>query len=115
LVVETANRDNFNVRPTVPDDATRVTIVAHAKASNGAPVAIYQWHDDEGAVCVEATVEGMFRPIRSSEDVARGAFVDAIVSFDLNRKTLSIDELYRDLYDAIAEGKIPGVKLEGVK
>lgn len=52
------------------------------------------------------------RPIRSAEDVARWAFIDAIVSFDLNRKTLSIDELYRDLYDAIAAGMIPGVKLE---
>ncbi|QHJ82290.1 MAG: hypothetical protein [Caudoviricetes sp.] len=59
-----------------------------------------------------AELNNKMRPIRSAEDVARDEFVKALVYFDNNRKTFGIDKLYGEIYDAIAAGKIPGIKLE---
>ncbi|AVF34238.1 hypothetical protein [Rahnella sikkimica] len=50
-----------------------------------------------------------FIPIRSSQDVARDKAVAKMVSI-LNEGTSTQDDA-RDIYDAIASGKIPGVKL----
>lgn len=51
-----------------------------------------------------------FRPVRSAEDVARedvlNAMSDASIEFDSN------NPIIERIYDAIAAGKIPGVKLE---
>ncbi|WP_208950682.1 hypothetical protein [Rahnella sp. ChDrAdgB13] len=49
-----------------------------------------------------------FRPIRSPDDVARDEVVDALYA-TLSGQSRTV---CREVYDAIAAGKIPGVKLE---
>lgn len=53
-----------------------------------------------------------FRPIRSEADKKRDESVNALIEFDLRRKTASIQNLYPELYDAIAAGKIPGIRID---
>lgn len=50
--------------------------------------------------------EYVFRPIRSAEDVARHNALYALESLNID------SDVTVSIYDAIAAGKIPGVKLE---
>lgn len=47
-----------------------------------------------------------FRPIRSEAERKRSDIIDALTNFTFRGDAT-------DIYDAIAAGKIPGVKLEG--
>lgn len=77
---------------------------------------VLAWHDDE--VWLKRTEDGKtftlgnpeLFPICSPEDVARDEAIEQIISI-LNEGTSTQDDA-RDIYDAIAAGKIPGVKLE---
>lgn len=53
-----------------------------------------------------------FRPIRSEAEKKRDESVNALIEFDLRRKTASIQDLYPELYDAIAAGKIPHIRID---
>lgn len=53
-----------------------------------------------------------FIPIRAPEDVARNEAIEAIASATGLLKYGGRDQVSKDIYDAIAAGKIPGVKLE---
>lgn len=64
------------------------------------------WTSDNGIRHLSNTI---FRPIRSPEDVARDEAIDSIQAKLLLRREVAID-----FYDAIAAGKIPGIKLEGI-
>lgn len=72
---------------------------------------------DNSIDCVNASCPDFFRPLRSPEDVARDESINAMRKVwweypgkEHNGKVFSIYEI---IYDAIAAGKIPGVKLEG--
>jgi hypothetical protein len=66
----------------------------------------FGWSGDEPVILLEDLYE--FRPIRSAEDVAR----DKAVSSMCDHWNLRTDLMCQSIYDAIAAGKIPGVKLE---
>lgn len=52
-----------------------------------------------------------FRPIRSEADKKRDEYVQAMIDFD-KRVFGSLETHHKAVYDAIAAGKIPGVRLE---
>lgn len=59
--------------------------------------------------CVDDSCTDFFRPIRSPEDVARDEVI-ANICFEIGVRPNNI--VVQQTYEAIAAGKIPGVKLE---
>lgn len=66
-----------------------------------------------GLGCFEA---GFLRPLRTEAERNRDAAVEQMMKFATihTTKSLGLDLALRSCYDAIASGKIPGVKLEGL-
>jgi|GEM_PF-2571371 len=71
----------------------------------------FGWSYDYRIVLHSDKTEG-FRPIRSPEDVARDEAIDAIFSILSVNILDGSDSNAGKVFDAIAAGKIPGVKLE---
>lgn len=75
---------------------------------SGTVIAYYDgavWTSDNGIRQLRNTT---FRPIRSDADRKR----DAAVSAMLNAQSYGGQDVYCDIYDAIAAGKIPGIRIE---
>lgn len=77
--------------------------------TNGCPVAFYEADGGRGGVLAYA-VEQCFRPIRAEADRKRDKAKNAIA--ELCRSSASNGHSADMIYDAIAAGKIPHIKLE---
>ena len=63
----------------------------------------------EGAMSLDGV---MFRPIRTEAERKRDEFTDACIDLDSSQDWSHSMDYFRGLYNAIAAGKIPGIKLE---
>lgn len=97
-----------------PDAGTEMEVVAHKTTTDGNDVVVCYW-DDDGAGRSCCFVPESLKPLRTEEEVKRDAAVQQMMKFATIHTTngLGLDLALRSCYDAIAAGKIPGVKLEG--
>lgn len=107
------NGNRFYARDSSPEDGQKVKVVHHEVSGAGIPCAVFVWIGDDKSVKSEAAQEGLFRPISSEADNRRDAALDAIYGAitSAERAYNRSDEADK-VYEAIAAGKIPGVKLE---
>jgi hypothetical protein len=101
--------DDYDVRPSCPKDGQIVKIVAHQKSKSGLDLAVFTWTGERNGLHAEVCTEMLFRPIRTEAERKRDEATDDIASL-IGSGTFSQDA--ESIYDAIAAGKIPGVKLE---
>lgn len=96
----------------IPDAGTEMEVVAHKTTTDGNDVAVCYW-DEGGAGRSCCFVPESLKPLRTEAERKREIAIDAILS---DMRTIPCDLALRDevavIYDAIAAGKIPGVKLE---
>lgn len=93
----------------IPKVGEVVEVVAHRLTSDNNPVAVVYW-DDNGAGRSACFVEDCFRPLRLEADRKRDESLRVI--YEILDAGTSTKQDAADIYDAIAAGKIPGVKLE---
>lgn len=96
----------------IPDAGTEMEVVAHKTTTNGNDVAVCYW-DDGGTGRSCCFIPESLKPLRTEAERRRDAFINAVL--DDMRVTpcdLSLRDEVAVIYDAIAAGKIPGVKLE---
>lgn len=89
----------------VPPEGTEMEVVAHKKTSDGNEVAVCYWDKNGGGMAV-CLVPDSLMPKKSEADKKRDEAIEAIASYALPYKCGA------DIYDAIAAGKIPGVRIE---
>lgn len=89
----------------VPPEGTEMEVVAHKKTSDGNEVAVCYWDKNGGGMAV-CLVPDSLMPEKSEADKKRDEAIEAIASYALPYKCGA------DIYDAIAAGKIPGVRIE---
>lgn len=96
----------------LPWPGTLVTVVSHKVTGDGHDVAVIYW-DEEGGGRAACLVSSCLKPIRSEADKKRDAVIKALDDW-FPEYTTDIPSLYHAtaMYDAIAAGSIPGVKLE---
>lgn len=95
-----------------PDAGTEMEVVAHKTTTDGNDVAVCYW-DEGGAGRSCCLAPESLKPLRTEAERKRDAFINAVL--DDMRVTpcdLSLRDEVAVIYDAIAAGKIPGVKLE---
>lgn len=106
------NDDRFDCRPSVPEDGTKVTIVAHGKSKIGIEIAVFTWTGADGSLCAESCTELLFRPIRTEAERKREMVLKSLMVAISGFMTTEDYALAKNIYDAIAAGKIPGVNLD---
>lgn len=89
----------------MPAEGREIEVVAHKKTSDGNDVAVCYWDENGGgrAVCL---VPESLMPAKSEADRKRDEAVKAIML------TGWCQTAAEEIYDLIAAGKVPGVKLE---
>ena len=96
----------------IPDVGTEMEVVAHKTTTDGNDVAVCYW-DDSGAGRSCCFVPESLKPLRTEAERKRDVFINAVLD---DMRVIPCDLSLRDevavIYDAIAAGKIPGVKLE---
>ncbi|MNH80851.1 hypothetical protein D3C73_332070 [compost metagenome] len=94
----------------LPELGTLVNVVSHKVTGDGHNVAVIYWDEDGGgrAACL---VGSCLKPISSEADMKRDAALLAM-NIAVNEGDSGIEGGLEAIYDAIAAGKIPGVKLE---
>ena len=97
-----------------PDAGTEMEVVAHKTTTDGNDVAVCYW-DEGGAGRSCCFVPKSLKPLRTEAEKKRDAAVEAIDWYMPECIPDTPNEFYhaKKIYDAIAAGKIPGVKLEG--
>lgn len=107
------NGDRFDCRQSVPKDGAKVKIVAHEESEIGSECAVFTWTGTDGALHAEVCTARLFRPIRTESERTeserkRKEAVDFLMGYMHHAGRAEIELVY----DAIAAGKIPGVKME---
>lgn len=103
--------DEFDVScGETPIEGTIVNVVEHKTTSHGNKVAVVYW-DDAGAGRAMCLIGPCLKPIRAEEDKKRDYAVGAMERC-WEAVTDNPAHHFEEIYDAIAAGKIPGVKLE---
>lgn len=96
----------------IPDAGTEMEVVAHKTTTDGNDVAVCYW-DDGGAGRSCCFIPESLKPLRTEAERKRDAFINAVLD---DMRVIPCDLSLRDevavIYDAIAAGKIPGVKLD---
>lgn len=92
----------------IPDAGTEMEVVAHKTTTDGNDVAVCYW-DKGGAGRSCCFVPESLKPLRTEAEKKRDEVINEIASM-IGRGTFYEDA--ERIYDAIAAGKIPGVKLE---
>ena len=96
----------------IPDAGTEMEVVAHKTTTDGNDVAVCYW-DEGGAGRSCCFVPKSLKPLRTDAEKKRDAFINAVLD---DMRVIPCDLSLRDevavIYDAIAAGKIPGVKLD---
>lgn len=93
----------------MPDSGMIVDVVAHKTTSDGNLVAIVYW-DDNGAGRSNCFIGACLRPLQTEAERKREVIESWFVSIMPESEIAGIAAKY--LYEAIAAGKIPGVKLD---
>lgn len=93
----------------IPDAGTEMEVVAHKTTTDGNDVAVCYW-DEGGAGRSCCFVPESLKPLRTEAEKKRDEVINEIASM-IGRGTFYEDA--ERIYDAIAAGKIPGVKLDG--
>ncbi|HBE6550804.1 TPA: hypothetical protein KML26_004178 [Escherichia coli] len=96
-----------------PDAGTEMEVVAHKTTTDGNNVAVCYW-DERGAGRSHCFVPESLKPPRSEAERKRHEAAESIDFYMPEFITDTPNEFYhaKKIYDAIAAGKIPGVKLE---
>lgn len=94
----------------IPDAGTEMEVVAHKTTTDGNDVAVCYW-DDSGAGRSCCFVPESLKPLRTEAERKRDAAIEAMQR-EADEGDNCIYSEYEIIYDAIAAGKIPGVKLE---
>lgn len=95
-----------------PKEGSIVNVVAHKTTSHGNKVAVVYW-DDAGAGRAMCLIGPCLKPTSSEADKKRDSSTSALSNYlDDIDDTDSPMGIADAIYDAIAAGKIPGVKLE---
>lgn len=98
----------------IPDAGTEMEVVAHKTTTDGNDVAVCYW-DEGGAGRSCCFVPESIKPLRSEVDRKRDAAAKEMARHANDDENRGFDAGLRNclsIYDAIAAGKIPGVKLE---
>lgn len=97
----------------IPDAGTEMEVVAHKTTTDGNNVAVCYW-DERGAGRSCCLVPESLKPARTEAERKRDAAVEAIDFYMPEFIPDTPNEFYhaKKIYDAIAAGKIPGVKLD---
>lgn len=81
-----------------------------AKYQNGCEFAgRYRFLDENGTW---EDRQGIFRPLRTEEKRKREEFSHACIALDNKTNPSNSMEFFGSIYDAIAGGKIPGIRIE---
>ena len=95
-----------------PDDGDVVRVVSHEKTGFGTQVVVVYWNGVNGCGRAHALIPKCLRPLRTEterkRDIAAGEIFDVICK----SLTDESESMSFSIYDAIAAGKVPGVKLE---
>lgn len=94
----------------IPADGTEMEVVAHKTTTDGNDVAVCYW-DEGGAGRSCCLVPKSLKPLRTEAERKRDAAVEAMQR-EADEGDNWIYSEYEIIYDAIAAGKIPGVKLD---
>ena len=94
----------------IPGDGTEMEVVAHKTTTDGNNVAVCYW-DERGAGRSCCFVPESLKPAITEAEKKRNAAVEAMQREADDGNNWIYSE-YEIIYDAIAAGKIPGVKLE---
>lgn len=95
----------------IPDAGTEMEVVAHKTTTDGNNVAVCYW-DERGAGRSCCFVPESLKPARTESERKRDEAIKGMASVIDYRNGCSSNPLAGWIYDAIAAGKIPGVKLD---
>lgn len=97
-----------------PENGQIVRVVAHAKYEDtGNDVVVATWLNGNGGMRASVFSHKCLQPIRSEADKKREEAVNAMLSVFGSNAATGTTAALKAIYDAIAAGKIPDVKLEG--
>lgn len=96
-----------------PENGQIVRVVAHAKYEDtGNDVVVATWLNGNGGMRASVFSHKCLQPIRSEADKKRDEAVTAMLSVFGSNAATGTTAALKAIYDAIAAGKIPGVRLE---
>lgn len=97
----------------IPDAGTEMEVVAHKTTTDGNDVAVCYW-DEGGAGRSCCFVPESLKPLRTKAERKRDEAIEAIDWYMPECIPDTPNEFYhaKKIYDAIAAGKIPGVKVD---
>ena len=93
-----------------PDDGDVVRVVSHEKTGFGTQVVVVYWNGVNGGGRAHALIPKCLRPLHTDAERKREAAVEIMTQILCSPSQVSATA--KKIYDAIAAGKIPGVKLE---
>ena len=103
--------EKYSVNGIIPENGQTVNVVAHKVTTDDNLVAVVYW-DDNGAGRAAAFIKQAFRPIRAEAERKRDDFAKSLADKSVMGDQWQMQIVGQAIYDAIAAGKIPGVKLE---
>lgn len=96
----------------IPDAGTEMEVVAHKTTTDGNDVAVCYW-DDSGAGRSCCFVPESLKPLRTESERKHEAALESICAvLEMVAQDYKREDEAKLIYEAIAAGKIPGVKLE---
>lgn len=96
----------------IPDDGTEMEVVAHKTTTDGNDVAVCYW-DEGGAGRSCCFVPESLKPLRTESERKHEAVLESICAvLEMVAQDYKREDEAKLIYEAIAAGKIPGVKLE---
>lgn len=96
-----------------PDDGDVVRVVSHEKTGFGTQVVVVYWNGVNGGGRAHALIPKCLLPLRTEAERKRDESIKAMASAP-KPCGHPIVGICSEIYDAIAAGEIPGVKLEGL-
>ncbi len=113
--VEIYHQPDYTFRDGCAPSGTIVKVVAHETTTDGNDVAVVFWCEDGGGRS-ECLVSWCLRPIRTEAERKReeaGLAIYHAINWNAEGELASPSRMegYRKAYDAIAAGKIPGIRL----
>lgn len=96
----------------IPDAGTEMEVVAHKTTTNGNDVAVCYW-DEGGAGRSCCFIPETLKPLRTEAERKHEAVFESICAvLEMVAQDYKREDEAKLIYEAIAAGKIPGVKLE---
>lgn len=96
----------------IPADGTEMEVVAHKTTTDGNDVAVCYW-DEGGAGRSCCLVPESLKPARTESERKHEAVLESICAvLEMVAQGYKLEDEAKLIYDAIAAGKIPGVKLD---